>query len=57
MLTTAKIEKTMTSENYKINEDTYKSLLEMYEFFCDGRIFLARELLENILGIETKEKA
>jgi hypothetical protein len=47
----------MTSKNYKINEDTYLALLDMYEFFCDGRIFLARELLENILGIEHKEKA
>jgi len=57
MLITAKIGKIMTSENYKINEDTYQALLDMYEFFCDGRIFLARELLENMLGIETKEKA
>ena len=57
MLFTAKIGKTMTSKNYKINEDTYLALLDMYEFFCDGRIFLARELLENILGIEHKEKA
>ena len=57
MRTTAKIEKTMTSDNYKMNEDTYQSLLDMYEFFCDGRIFLARELLENMLGIEIKEKA
>jgi hypothetical protein len=57
MLITAKIGKIMTSENYKTNEDTYQALLDMYEFFCDGRIFLARELLENILGIETKEKA
>ncbi len=57
MLTIAKIGKTMTSNNYKINEDTYQALLDMYGFFCDGRIFLARELLENILGIETKEKA
>lgn len=57
MLTIAKIGKTMTSENYKINEDTYLALLNMYEFFCDGRIFLAREVLENILGIEHKEKA
>ncbi len=57
MRITAKIVKTMTSDNYKMNEDTYQSLLDMYEFFCDGRIFLARELLENMLGIEIKEKA
>jgi len=47
----------MTSKNYKINEDTYHALLDMYGFFCDGRIFLARELLEQILGFENKEKA
>ena len=57
MRITAKIVKTMTSNNYQMNEDTYQSLLDMYEFFCDGRIFLARELLENMLGIEIKEKA
>jgi hypothetical protein len=29
----------------------------MYEYICDGRVFLAREILEEILDIDPKEKA
>jgi hypothetical protein len=57
MLFTARIEKIMTSDNFKINEDTYQALIATYEFLCDGRIFLAREILENLLDINTKDRA
>lgn len=34
-----------------------EKLLEMYEYLCDGRAFLAREVLEQILGIGGDDNA
>lgn len=36
---------------------TFKKLMDAYRYLCDGRIFLAREILEEILDINPKEKA
>lgn len=35
----------------------WEKLLEVYELMCSGRIFMAREQLEYLLGINTKERA
>jgi len=37
--------------------ETYKLLQEMYTYMCDGRIYLARELLEQVLDIDTNKEA
>ena len=38
-----------------MSPETYKLLCDMYEYLCDGRVFLAKELLEQILDINPKE--
>lgn len=41
---------------YKVNKVTFDALMQTYSYLEDGRIFLAREKLEEILGLsETKE--
>jgi hypothetical protein len=40
-----------------MSPETYQHLRAMYEYICDGRVFLAREILEEILDIDPKEKA
>ena len=36
---------------YKVNKVTYDALVQTYEYLADGRIMLAREKLEEILGL------
>lgn len=36
--------------SYDVN--TYKILTSIYEYLCDGRIYLAREKLEELLKIQ-----
>jgi hypothetical protein len=38
---------------YDVN--TYHILKTIYEFMCDGRIYLAREQLATLLNIQEKE--
>ncbi len=33
---------------------THKILTSIYEYLCDGRIYLAREKLEELLKIQTE---
>jgi hypothetical protein len=40
-----------------MTEPEYNALCQVYEVLCSGRAQLARELLEHLLGIETKETA
>jgi hypothetical protein len=40
----------------KFNSVTYELLMEVYEYMCDGRIFIAREKLEQLLQIEVEKK-
>jgi hypothetical protein len=40
-----------------MTDPEYDKLYEVYELMCSGRIFLAREQLEYLLGIDTKERA
>ena len=40
-----------------IDTEIHMKLLNIYEFICDGRVSLAREKLEELLGIETKDAA
>lgn len=47
----------MIETNFKMNQLTYEALLEVYEFMNDGRISIAKERLEEILGIDIKEVA
>lgn len=42
---------------YKMNRNTYDALLSVLGFLSDGRIFSARERLEEILGLNTKDVA
>lgn len=42
---------------YKMNRVTYDALMQAYEYLLDGRAFLAREKLEEVLGIDINEKA
>jgi hypothetical protein len=35
----------------------WNRLYEIYELMCSGRVFMAREELEYLLGINTKERA
>lgn len=44
-----------STETFKMNQTTFDALMEIYDYFDDGRIFLARERLEYILGIDAKE--
>ncbi len=41
---------------YKMNQVTYDMLTKVYEYLSDGRAFLAREKLEEVLGIESDKK-
>lgn len=43
--------------DFKMSPETYAALREMYGYLCDGRAFLAREILEQILDIDPKETA
>jgi Tfp pilus assembly protein PilF len=50
----------MDNENplFKMNEVTFMTLEEILSYLNDGRVFLAREKLEFILGVDPqKEKA
>lgn len=40
---------------YKMNELTYEALLEVYGYLKDGRVILARDKLEEMLGVDTIE--
>lgn len=40
-----------------MNHELYQSLLKMYEYMCDGRIYLARDILEKILDIDKPPEA
>ena len=43
---------------YKMNKVTYDALMQAYEYLADGRAFLAREKLEEVLGLSnTKDLA
>ena len=42
---------------YKMNRETMNALLAILSFLNDGRVFLARERLEEILGLNTKDVA
>jgi hypothetical protein len=38
-----------------LDDKTYYTLMEVYEFLCEGRAFLAREKLEEILELTPTE--
>ena len=38
-------------DDYKLDKKTYQSLLVALSYLNDGRIFLAKEVLEEILSI------
>jgi hypothetical protein len=40
-----------------MSKDEFKEIWQIYEFLCDGRVFMARERLEMLLQIQNKEKA
>ena len=40
-----------------MTDEQGRQFYEVYEFMCEGRIFMARERLEMLLGIETKDTA
>lgn len=40
------------SQNFKMNEATYQYLLEILEVMSDGRISLAKDKLEELLGLK-----
>ena len=42
---------------YKMNRETYDVLLSILAFLEDGRIGLARERLEDLLGLNTDKVA
>lgn len=42
---------------FKMDEETYNSLLSVLGYMQDGRIFLARAKLEEILGLNTNDAA
>ena len=42
---------------FKMDEDTFNSLLSVLGYMQDGRIFLARTKLEEILGLNTDNVA
>jgi len=37
-----------------MTDEQWRQFYEVYEFMCQGRIFMARERLEILLGIQTK---
>lgn len=39
--------------SYDVN--TYKILKTIYEYLCDGRIYLARDRLEELLNIQAED--
>lgn len=41
---------------YKMNKVTYDDLMKVHAFLSDGRIFLAREKLEEILDLQTPKE-
>ena len=40
-----------------MTDEQWRQFYEVYEFMCQGRIFMARERLEMLLGIENKDTA
>jgi hypothetical protein len=40
-----------------MTDEQWRQFYEVYEFMCEGRIFMARERLEILLGIENKDTA
>lgn len=38
-----------------MTDEQWRQFYEVYEFMCQGRIFMARERLEILLGIDAKE--
>jgi hypothetical protein len=40
-----------------MTDEQWRQFYEVYEFMCEGRIFMARERLEMLLGIENKDTA
>ena len=40
-----------------MTDEQWKQFYQVYELMCEGRIFMARELLENLLGIVVKDTA
>ena len=40
-----------------MTDEQWQQFYKVYEFMCEGRIFMARERLEMLLGIETKDTA
>jgi hypothetical protein len=38
-----------------MTDEQWRQFYEVYEFMCEGRIFMARERLEMLLGIENKD--
>jgi hypothetical protein len=38
-----------------MTDEQWRQFYEVYEFMCEGRIFMARERLEILLGIENKD--
>lgn len=43
--------------SYKMNRETYDTLLSILGFLNDGRVSLARERLEDLLGLNTQDAA
>ncbi len=37
-----------------MTDEQWRQFYEVYEFMCQGRIFMARERLEILLGIQPK---
>jgi hypothetical protein len=40
-----------------MSDELYQNLKKIHDFLSDGRIFMAREQLEVLLGIDSKEAA
>jgi hypothetical protein len=40
-----------------MNEELYQTLKQIHDLLSDGRIFMAREQLETLLGLDSKEAA
>jgi len=43
--------------SYKMNRETYDTLLSILGFLNDGRVSLAKERLEDLLGLNTQDAA
>jgi hypothetical protein len=41
---------------YKMNQLTYDALVQAHQYLTDGRAFLAREKLEEILGLNSPKE-